>query len=232
MDIKEKAIQLIYQSPIINYFNIEEIEKGLENIYIITDYGEFKDKYFKATGERYCGILEGFQNSSGIYIGPQASPHTIIHELLHDLSSKFDENNHRTLNGIMGKSQNQSKIYFGLILNEGLTDYLAAKISHEEPRHYINGHHLFSNLESSMVDYFEDPEILFSIYFNNNVELFKEFLDTTVRKGAGQLLYEKFNFMDNDEIKKLAQIVNSSVKKSVRFRKIKRALNKFKNFFR
>lgn len=227
MDIKEQARQLIYQSPVTNYFNKETIEKKLENIYVMTNESKFNEKYVEATGEKFDGNLEGFQNSSGIYIGPKATPHTIIHELLHELSSKFDENNHRIQNGIQG---NMHISNFGIYINEGITDYLAAKISQEKSRHYIQGHKLFSSIENSMIDYFENEEILYSIYFNNENILFNDFLNKTAGKGAGKTLYEKFLFMNDEALSKFIQKVNSGVKKRVIFRNIKKSLDKFKNF--
>ena len=51
------------------------------------------------------GKLEGFNRANGSYIGPDATVHTIIHEVLHALSSEFDKNGHRIKNGIEGNQK-------------------------------------------------------------------------------------------------------------------------------
>lgn len=180
----------------------------------------------KQLGQYFDGNLEGFNNSTGNYIGPNGSPHTIIHEILHDLSSKFDENGHRGTNGIKGSEPSN----FGNMINEGLTDYLSAKISGEKPRHYHEGHALFSKLENSAVNYFEDEDILFSIYLNNRNDVFEEFLDKNAGKGTYQNLYDNYLFMNNEKVDNFTQKVEKGVKKNTRLREAKKIFDKFKNF--
>lgn len=179
----------------------------------------------KRLGQYFDGNLEGFNNTTGNYVGPNGTPHTIIHEVLHDLSSRFDENGHRTVNGITGIEPSN----FGNMLNEGLTDYLSAKISGEKPRHYHEGHNLFSKLENSAINYYEDEEILFSIYLNNRNDIFEEFLDKNARKGTYKNLYDNYLFMNKEKVNDLTKKVGKGVKKNIRLRYVKKILDKLKN---
>lgn len=165
------------------------------------------------------GKLEGFNRANGSYIGPDATVHTIIHEVLHALSSEFDKNGHRIKNGIEGNQKEN----FSNQVNEGLTDYLAAKISGESPRHYIQGHKIFSVIEPLIQKYYNDEEILYSMYCGNKDKEFKEFLDIGLAKsGGGKAFYEKFSYLNENVIQQeMSKNINKQIRKeNSLFRKI------------
>lgn len=157
------------------------------------------------------GNLEGFNRASGSYIAPNATPHTIIHEVLHTLSSEFDKDGHRIKNGIEG----DQKENFASQVNEGLTDYLAAKISGESPRHYIQGHKIFSAIEPLIQKYYNDEEILYNMYFGNKDLEFKKFLDVgLVKSGGGKAFYEKFLYLNENLVQQeMSKSINRKIKK-------------------
>lgn len=143
-----QAQNRIYDSEISLYIPKEKIQEAFSNIYVY----EKEEDFIKAFGKNSYhngGILEGFNRNGISHLGPNATSHTIIHEVLHELSSEFDSEGHRTKNGIMG----DDNLNFANQVNEGCTDYLATKLSGEEPRHYIQGHKLFEKLESILIKY-------------------------------------------------------------------------------
>lgn len=48
-----------------------------------------------------------------------------------------------------------------------MTDYLAAKVSGETPRNYIQGHKLFQKLEPIMMKYTKNPNTFMQMYIGN-----------------------------------------------------------------
>ena len=176
--ILQEAKEKIYNSPVIKYVDKEKIERAFSKIHVYETHEEFLRAYGRHDydGER----LEGFNRNNGSHISPTATPHTIIHEVLHELSSEFDTDGHRIINGIMGQTEEN----FANQVNEGLTDYLAAKISGEKPRHYRIGHEFFSRVEPSINKYYCDDEILFKLYLDHDDLKIKDFFDKTLKNSC------------------------------------------------
>lgn len=215
--ILEEAKQKVYQSPIVKYIKPEKIEKAFSKVYVY----ENEEEFLKVHGKSWTGgRLEGFNRNGISYIGPQATPHTIIHEVLHTLSSEFDKKGHRIVNGIMGKEGEN----FANSVNEGLTDYLACKISGEKPRNYRIGHEFFGKMDSSISQYYQDDEILYRIYLNHDDKSFKDFLNSGLgEKNGAHTIYENFLYFSSNEIEGLTNRISKNVKKEIRkrpFRKI------------
>lgn len=99
-NIVQQAKQIIYNSQIMLYITPEKLEEAFRKIYVYENREEFLQAF--GSNEYSGGKLEGFNRSNGSYIGPDATPHTVIHEVLHGLSSEFDKDGHRTVNGISG----------------------------------------------------------------------------------------------------------------------------------
>ena len=228
-NIVQQAKQIIYNSEIMLYVTPEKIEDAFQRIYVFEDKNGFLQAYGRNdyNGER----LEGFNRSSGSYLGPDATVHTVIHEVLHGISSEFDKQGHRIKNGIMG----DGNLRFANAVNEGLTDYLASKLSGEKPRHYLDGHKLFAKLEPMIIKYTNKPNSLMQIYLNNDVQFLHDFLNYYGKDNTFENLYENFLFMKDDKIDEMLQKVNKNLNKDLkkRERKEKRDnfINKVKNIF-
>ena len=216
-----KARELIYNSPIIKYVSIKDIEEQLSNIYIFDTEEEFLKEY---GGE--CiggGIPKGFNRSNKNYFNPKyISPHVIIHEILHGLSSEFDKFGHRTINGIQGLT----KTDFGVFVNEGLTDYLASKISNEPQRHYLQGQWLFGGIEESLIKEYNDSNILYEIYLNNRVDILESFLNRYGGKGTFEDIYNNFLIYDKEKMSELASKINKKFERTTRKKEILDAIKK------
>ena len=122
VNIIQDAKQIIYNSEIMLYVSPEKIEKAFQQIYVYND----KNSFLKAFGSNdYTdGRLEGFNRNNVSYLGPDATSHTVIHEVLHSLSSEFDNEGHRTVNGISGSGN----FRFGGQINEAITDEIVLYI--------------------------------------------------------------------------------------------------------
>lgn len=218
-----KARELIYKSPIIEYISIKDIEEQLRNIYIFDTEEEFLEEF---GGE--CiggGIPKGFNRNNKNYLNPKyISPHVIIHEILHGLSSEFDQFGHRTINGIQGLT----KTDFGVFVNEGLTDYLATKISKEPQRHYLHGQWFFGAIENSLAKECYNPEILFEIYLNNRVDILESFLNKYGGKGTFEEIYNNFLYYSKEKMNELTNKINRRFERENRKKEI---LNAIKNLF-
>ena len=228
-NIKEDAKYKIYNSELVKYVSPEKIEEAFSKIHTYDNINEFLETYGKPGYSN--GRLEGFNRNGESYIGPNATSHTVIHEVLHTLSSRFDSEGHRIINGISG----YKKEGFGNIINEGITDYLATKISGEAPRNYIEGHKLFCKLEPMMIKYTKDQNILMQIYTSNNVKFMQEFLDYFGKNNTFEDLYNNFLFKNDEEIDKLLKPVkknvNKYVKRAEKKENIANLLNKIHNIF-
>jgi len=206
-NIKEIAKDKIYNSSIIKYINKEQVEEVLKKIHIIQDENEFYKEY----GINWEG-KEGFHNVNGIFIGPKGTPHTIIHELLHELSSEFDKDGQRIKNGIQGSE----RYNFANQVNEGLTDYLACKISGEKPRLYLAGNKLFSGLEPNMIKYYNDEDILMKTYLENDNKKLKEFLSINGKENTYEEIYEELLFLSDKRIEEITNEVSKRVDKNIK----------------
>lgn len=228
-NIVQQAKQIIYNSEIMLYVTPEKIEDAFQRIYVFEDKNEFLQEYGRSDydGER----LEGFNRSSGSYLGPDATAHTVIHEVLHGLSSEFDEQGHRTKNGIMG----DGNLRFANAVNEGITDYLAAELSGEKPRHYHQGHKLFAKLEPMIVKYTNNSNALMQIYVNKDVQFIQDFLNYYGKDNTFEKLYENFLFMNDKELydmlDKVEKNLNKDLKKRARKEKRDNFINKVKSIF-
>ena len=230
-NIIQDAKQMIYHSSIVKYVGIEKIEEAFGKITVFNTQEELLMEH--GSDEYKDEKLEGFNRSDGSYLGIYATPHTVIHEMLHGISSEFDTNGHRTKNGLMGEDV---KFGFANQINEGATDYLACKISGEKPRHFIQGHKLFSKLEPILIKYMNDPDILMQIYLQNDVEFLKDFLNYFGKEKTFENLYLKFLYMKDEQLNEMLEIVdknlNKFIKRKNRKEKRDRLLNKFRNLFK
>lgn len=170
-DLVNEAKCKIYNSELMKYTTTERVEKAFSKIHIYDYITDLLKAYGKSDYDNEK--LEGFNRNGESYLGPYATKHTVIHEVLHTLSSKFDSNGHRTVNGIAG----DGSLRFSNEINEGITDYIACKISGEKPRNYRQGNRLFSKLEPMMIKYTKDSNILMKIYLNNDVKFMEDFLE-------------------------------------------------------
>lgn len=229
MDIKEIAKEKIYKSNIIKYVTEQDIEDAFSRIHII----KTQEELIREHGDYLWkdGQLEGFNRADGSYIGPMGTPHTVIHEVLHALSSKFDKSGHRMVNGIQKKGLN-----FSAMVNEGLTDYLSSKISGEKRRHYLEGHLFFGKLEPVIQRYSKDPDILMKIYVNNDVEYLRNFLNTFGEKDTFEKLYNNYMFYNDEKFNKIVKPIEKNVNKFLKREKAKEkrqdVLNKIKFFLK
>ena len=223
--ILDEAKEKIYKSSIVKYVSKEKIEEAFKRIHIYENEEEFYKIYGKPKEEG--DFLEGFNRSEGSHIGPNATPHTIIHEVLHFLSSEFDKNGHRINNGLMGDVKFGN---FANQVNEGITDFLACKISGEKPRHYLRGNKIFESLEPEIQRFYEDDNILFQLYLEHNDLEFKKFLNFSLSKSGGSKeFYDNFLFYSDKKIEKMKKEMNKSVKKEKGF--FKKIIKKFKSIF-
>lgn len=223
-EIIQRARELIYKSEVIKFVDIKDIEEQFKNIHIYSTEVEFMEAYgyddYK--GER----LEGFNRKNQNHINPKyATPHTVIHEVLHGLSSKFDKDGHRLVNGIQLDMQNGHEKR----LNEGITDYLACKISGESPRHYFGGNCFFEGIDKILYKKYGNNDYLMDIYFNNRQQELRTIIEKYSDKRTADKVFTEFGFMEQKStIESLLATLNRNIDKEVRRENI---LNKIKNFF-
>lgn len=222
--IIKKARKLIHSSSVIRYIDIRDIEEQFKNIHIYETEEEFMDAYGydDYRGER----LEGFNRKNQNHLNPKyATPHTVIHEILHGLSSKFDKDGHRLVNGIQLDMRNGHEKR----LNEGITDYLACKISGETPRHYYWGNYFFEGLDKILYRKYGDNDYLMDVYFNNRQEDLRDFIEKYSDKKAANKVFSEFGFMEQrSTIESLLHILNKNADKEIRREKI---INRIKSSF-
>ena len=228
-NLVQDAKNKIYNSELIKFVSSEKIENAFSKIHIFNNINDLLEEYGRPDYDNER--LEGFNRKGESYLGPYATSHTAIHEVLHTLSSKFDDNGHRIENGISG----DGSLRFSNQVNEGITDYLSCKISGESPRNYIQGHKLFAKLEPIMTKYTKNPDILMQIYLNNDVEFMRNFLNHFGKENTFEELYDEFLFKSDDEIDELLKSVDKNVnkymKKIARKEKLTELVNRFKNIF-
>ena len=223
--ILDEAKEKIYNSPIVKYVSKERIEEAFKRIYVY----DTEEDFFKAYGrpKESDDYLEGFNRANGSYIGPNATVHTIIHEVLHNFSSEFDNDGHITKNGLMGDAKYAN---FANQVNEGATDFLACIISGEKPRRYIEGNKIFKHIVPLMQKFYNDEDILFKLYLTNNDFEFKRFLDLALGKiGGAKVFYEEFLYFNDDRIKDMQKEMNKNVKKENSI--VHKFVKKIKGFF-
>lgn len=226
-DLVNEAKCKIYNSELMKYTTTERVEKAFSKIHIYDHITDLLKEYGKSDYDNEK--LEGFNRNGESYLGPYATKHTVIHEVLHTLSSKFDSNGHRTVNGISG----DGSLRFSNEINEGITDYIACKISGEKPRNYRQGNRLFSKLEPMMIKYTKDSNILIKIYLNNDVKFMEDFLENFCGKKSFDEIYDNFLFRRDDEIDALLKPIDKNLdkylKKMERKNKWINLISRFKN---
>lgn len=223
-NIIQDAKYKIYNSEIMLYVRPEKIEEAFGKIYVFDNKEEFLKTYGRNNYSE-SDRLEGFNRNNGSYLGPDATVHTAIHEVLHGISSEFDEQGHRVKNGIMGDGSFQ----FANQINEGLTDYLASKLSGEAPRHYIQGHKLFAKLGPMIEKYTNNSSSLMQIYLTNDVQFLHDFLNYYGKDNTFENLYENFLFMNDDKLNDMLQKVDNNLNKDLRKRERKEKRDNFIN---
>lgn len=226
-DFVNEAKCKIYNSELMKYTTTERVEQAFSKIHIYDYITDLLKEYGKSDYDNEK--LEGFNRNGESYLGPYATKHTVIHEVLHTLSSKFDSNGHRTVNGIAG----DGSLRFSNEINEGITDYIACKISGEKPRNYRQGNRLFSKLEPMMIKYTKDSNILMKIYLNNDVKFMEDFLENFCGKKSFDEIYNNFLFRRDDEIDALLKPIDKNLdkylKKMERKNKWINLISRFKN---
>lgn len=226
-DFVNEAKCKIYNSELMKYTTTERVEQAFSKIHIYDYITDLLKEYGKSDYDNEK--LEGFNRNGESYLGPYATKHTVIHEVLHTLSSKFDSNGHRTVNGIAG----DGSLRFSNEINEGITDYIACKISGEKPRNYRQGNRLFSKLEPMMIKYTKDSNILIKIYLNNDVKFMEDFLENFCGKKSFDEIYDNFLFRRDDEIDALLKPIDKNLdkylKKMERKNKWINLISRFKN---
>lgn len=247
-NIIKKAKQILLNSDVMNYIPIERLEQAFSKVKL----AETEEKFFEAYGYgEYRGEkLEGYNRFNETNLNPRyATPHTVIHEVLHDISSIFDKDGNRIQNGLMGTRG----LGFDNQINEGATDYLASKLSGEKARNYYQGHKLFEKLEPMLIKYTKNENILMQMYLTNDVKFMEDFLnyfgnkeytkEITNNEGKKELikqttfekLYSDFLFMNDEKIDELLKPVNKNLnkfmKKQERKEKRNNFLNKIKTLF-
>lgn len=212
--ILEDARKKIYNSGVTRFVSKEKIDEALKNIVIYENKADFYKSF--GSNEYDGGVLEGFNRNGISYLSPEATAHTVIHEVLHTLSSKFDEKGHRIVNGISA----EGKYNFSNQMNEGATDYLASKISGESPRNYIQGHKLFSKLEPQLIRFSDNQDVLMQMYLQNNVDFFNKFMDKFAGKNEFENLYTNFLFMNDQKVDKMILKIKNNLNKYMFKKKI------------
>ena len=209
----------------------EKIDEAFKNIYICKDEEEFYNIY---GGSKKEELIEGFNRNKISYLKNDSTPHVVIHEILHTLSSTFDEEGHRIKNGICGKDTKG----FGNSLNEGLTDYLAKKISNEESLHYKKEREFFERFAPVIQKSYGDENILERMYISNNDKLLKDFFDKNSKILSGADLYSKFLVINDQTFDAVFKEVSKNVEKKAKKEefaknhpKLSTLLTKIKNAF-
>ena len=222
----EFAKDKILNSSNFSFLPKEKIEESFKKIYICKDDKEFYSLY---GGNSKGEMIEGFNRNGISYLKNDMTPHVIIHEVLHSLSSTFDNEGHRINNGIRGNKNSQD---FGNSLNEGLTDFIAKKISNEESQHYQRERTFFENFSPLMQKYYGDENILEKMYISNNDKLLKSFFDKNSKILDGLALYNKFLFIDDKTFGKVFNEVSKNVERKIKKDEFKKNHPKFSKYLR
>lgn len=213
-DVVQRAKELLLSSPIMKYGVTEEkIEQLFANVHVFSSQEELLKEYnpFISKG----GSLAGFSRNNHCYIGPDATPHIIIHEVLHELSSEFDKQGHRIVNGI-ARDSSPSQI----LLNEGMIDYLASKISGEELEQYDREKTVISRLEPLLLKQSGNPDILFQILMQDKNRI-NEFIEQFAKQETADKLTNKLQFMNKEKITLSMDQIEKSFNKKHKWEQIK-----------
>jgi hypothetical protein len=223
---KNQAFNLMQKSFLINYYDTRVIDNQLTNVTIMNNPQEFMEEYGHKNEDIY---LEGFNRNNKMYIGPNGTPHTIIHEILHNLSSSFIKEK-RVLNGLSHVNNTTYDRCLNYV-NEGLTDYLATKISNEPERHYLQGVRFFRGVDVVINEIYGENNLLFESYICNNTYFIENFINNNCtykyknQKLDWETLVENFSYLDNNSID---QIINNIHKNALK-NKRETLIGKFKS---
>lgn len=210
----KKAKEKVLNSPVVKYVSEEKINLAFEKIYICNSREELYEKYYEINNKKYDGFLKGFNNNEVSYIINDGSIHELIHEIFHTLSSEFKDG-HRIVNGIQGE---MNKGNFGSFVNEGLTDFLASKLSGEKDLAYKEQRILFEEIEEGISNFFESEDILFDIYLNKDTERLKYFIDSCVKEGTFDEIYNQYEFLNKEKRLQMAEKINKGAQKLIKKR--------------
>lgn len=179
IDIKQIAKQLLQNNEtIIRSIGKEKLDNAFGNIHVLDTQAEFREE-----SGGYSSSTDGFNRKDYICIGPDATPYTIIREVLQYTTSDFDQYGERTKNGI---AQNQSIGQH--LLNQGLLEYMATKISGESPTNQSNKKAIFSRLEPMMISYTGKEDMLLEALLNNQDTVHKFVEKFADRSAANTIL--------------------------------------------
>lgn len=225
----EEAKQYFMNSNIANLVSEDKINKAIDNSYVCGSEKELYDLYQSKTGTEYDGTLKGFNNGSKNYFPPDFTPHAAIHETLHTLSSTFNEEGRRLVNGIEVKDT-----VFGRFVNEGLTEYLTTKICNEPPEAYSIEVSFFKNIDENFSKYFESDMALEDMYINNKTDMLKEFVNLSLNKEDINFddICNNFLFYDQEKMDSIAGKINKGSKKILKRREFDKkhpTLSKIRN---
>lgn len=217
-NIISEAREKILDSPVTKYIDEETIENAISKIYVCSSTKELYDKYYEVNGFRNDGYLGGFNNNGISYILDDGDVHNVIHEIMHTLSSEFDKDGHRIVSGICG---DKGKNDFGISVNEGLTDYLASKISGKNSDVYKNQKILFEGIDGKISDFFDDKDVLFDIYLNNDFNKLQYFIDICGGRGTCDEIYNQYDFMQKEKIQEYVNKINKGANKIINYKRFR-----------
>jgi len=234
-EARQRAKQLILDSPVSRMVSLEKIDEVFNNIVVYDSKEEF-DEAFEENRDYTYHEASGFVVGNKIYLAPEENIdkliHIIVHESLHMFSKRWDEKGSVIQQGMTGHKEQ----YFKKMVNEGITDYLTSKIVGKGYCQYVQEVGIIEGLDESMQVYFEDEDVLFSMYLeDDNTGLdnkrFKEFLDTTGGNDAYDELYERIGFMGPEKKQEYLKRIHKGTNKFVRKRNFKRTVDKIKGMF-
>lgn len=231
LDIIEEARIKIYNSNVMKYVSKEKIDNALKKIHVYTDYEQFINEYGKNNWNN--GKLMAFHRKNETYLGPDATAHSVIHELLHEISSEFDKEGVKTKTGIR---INSTEYFFSNEVNEGCTDYLAMMISGEKESPNPQGTRIFSKLGHIITKYTGDEDSILQMYLSNDTKFLCDFFDYFGKENnTSKNFYDNFLYMDNQKVDILMGTIDKNVDKFLnrqhRKQRIDNVINKIKNIF-
>lgn len=214
LEVLARAKELILASPVMKYgITKEKVEEAFANCHVMQSREALEKEYNPIM--RYNGSLKGFNRNHHCYFLPDMTPHVVIHEILHELSSEFDEKGHRKINGIDKKGT-----YSQVLLNEGIVDFLASKISGENNKIYMREKTVLQALEPLLVKQSGNPEILFKILLKDNNKI-NEFIQTFAKRETAYTLINEFEYMDYEKISLAMNEIQKRFNKKYRFTQLK-----------
>ena len=183
LDIKESARQLLKESGILEYIDEKSMEQVFSNIHILKSSEELRQKedQFLTSDES----IEGFNMRGHIFVGPQATPHTIIREFLKVQSKITDENGRIIKKGIIQIGNNSGERE----LNDGILEYLTAKISGDISKYHHISSHIFKEIEPLMIKHTGNPNILMETLLKNGNAVHEFISRFSVKDFGYQILY-------------------------------------------